>query len=767
MRKMKKLAAVSMVAVMMLSVYGCGGKKSDNKSATNTDAQKVTEDYGPAPVIEDNEDWTTTEEPYVEDDRFTTVEGADVLGINFDDGDVAGFTTYVNGGDYQLYVEDGELVADIATTGKLEHSCQVYYDGFTMAKGCVYTVSFDVRSDAPCNIEWRVQVNGGDYHAYASDKVALTSETQTIDYEFTMDEDSDPAPRLAINMGAFDENGGDPGAHKIYFDNFSLFVKDSSNADKIEGAPTPIQVKVNQIGYEPEDKKTVIVTSKDDDKFKIVDAETGDTVYIGEYGEMAFDSTVNMGVKQGDFSDFKYTGKYKIISSPSGESYDFEIGYNLYDDIYKDVVLMLYRQRCGCEVTEDIAGNFAHDACHTENAIIYGSTSSATVDVSGGWHDAGDYGRYVVSGAKTIQDLFLTYEDFDISADDMGIPESKNGIPDLLDEAKYELDWMLKMQDKESGGVYHKVTALVFPETVLAVDETDQLVLAPISYAATGDFAAVMAKASVLYSEYDKDFAASCLEAAEKAYAYLEANEGMKGYKNPEEIVTGEYPDNAIADEKFWAASELYLATKDGKYLDVVNEMVNDRPATGLGWADIGGYALYDLAKSSDIDSAANESAKTALLEAADKLMAKCKKEPFFMGLGTNYPWGSNMNIANNGMLLLMANIISPNEEYAEYAQRHRDYIFGVNGTGYCYVTGYGDLYPEHTHHRPSQVLKETMPGMLVGGPDNALEDPYAKAVLHGYAPALAYVDNEQSFSCNEVTIYWNSPLIYLMGAFQ
>ncbi|MBQ9233245.1 MAG: glycoside hydrolase family 9 protein [Lachnospiraceae bacterium] len=766
MRKMKKIAAVSMAAVIMLSAYGCGGKKSDDNAATNTDAERVTEDLGPAPVIEDNEDWTTTEEPYVEDNRFTTVEGADVLGINFDDGDTSGFTTYVNGGEYSIYVEDGELVADIIRTGSVEHGCQLYYDGFTMARGCVYTVSFDVHSDIPCNLEWRIQVNGGDYHAYASEKVALTSEVQSIDYQFTMNEESDPAPRFAINMGAFEENGGDVGAHKIYFDNFSLFVTDSSNAEKIEGAPTPIQVKVNQIGYAPDDYKTVVVTSKEDEKFKIVDAETGDTVYIGEYGDKLYDTSVESGVRLGDFSDFKYSGKYKIVSSPSGESYDFEIGYDLYDDIFKDVILMLYKQRCGCEISEDIAGDFAHAACHTENAIVYGSTSSSTVDVSGGWHDAGDYGRYVVPGAKTVQDLFLTYEDFNISADDIGIPESGNGIPDLLDEAKYELDWMLKMQDQESGGVYHKVTALVFPETVLAVDETDQLVLAPISYAATGDFAAVMAKASVLYAEYDKDFADKCLEAAKNAYAFLEANEDMKGYKNPEEIVTGEYPDGTIADEKMWAAAELYLATKDDKYLSVVKEMVADKPSKGLGWADIGGYALYDLANANDVDESVKESAKTVIINGADTLLERCKKAPFFMGLNS-YPWGSNMSIANNGMLFLMANRISPNVDYAEYAQRHRDYIFGVNGTGYCYVTGYGDLSPEHTLHRRSQVLGETMPGMLVGGPDNALEDPYAKAVLYGYAAALAYVDNEQSYSCNEITIYWNSPLIYLMGAFQ
>ena len=114
-------------------------------------------------------------------------------------------------------------------------------------------------------------------------------------------------------------------------------------------------------------------------------------------------------------------------------------------------------------------------------------------------------------------------------------------------------------------------------------------------------------------------------------------------------------------------------------------------------------------------------------------------------------------------MDLLAAANLTGDAKYTEYAQKMRDYIFGVNPTGYCYVTGYGSLTPNATHHRPSQVLKETMPGMLVGGANNNLDDPYANAVLYGIAPGRAYVDNEQCYSCNEVTIYWNSPLIYLL----
>lgn len=763
MRKFKKLLAVSTALMMMLSMSACGkNDKKDNK-ATGTDASvEVSTGTDSSNEIVDDGNWPTTEavEP---EQRFVTVEGADVIGRTFDDNEVDGFVTYANGGDFTLKGENQELVADIAGHGTKEHSCQIYFDGFTMAKGCEYTVSFDVRCDVERIVEWRVQVNGGDYHAYASDKITISPETQTVTKTFTMEENSDPAPRFVVNMGMFD-GMSEVGPHKIYFDNISLFVTDSANAEEIKGAPVPNPVKVNQIGYAPDDVKTVVTTSKEDEKFKVVNAETDETVYVGKYNdELIYDPSVVSVVKQGDFSELKTPGRYKVLSSPSGYSYEFSIGDNLYDDIYKDVVLMLYSQRCGCVVDKNIAGDFGHEACHTGEAVVYGETAS--YDVSGGWHDAGDYGRYVVPGAKTVQDLLLAYEDFDYAADDIGIPESGNGVPDLLDEARYELDWMLKMQDAATGGVYHKVTALVFPETVLAVDETDQLVLAPISYTATGDFAAVMAKASVLYRDFDNDFADKCLEAAKSAYAFLEANEGMESYFNPEEIVTGEYPDSFLSDEKLWAAAELYIATGDDTYKNGVNSVLADKYKDGLGWASIGSYAVYDLAKADGIDEAVKNKAKEDFLASADKIVDSCKESSLFISL-TSFPWGSNMNVADDGSLLLMASNLTGDSKYLEYAQKQRDYLFGVNGPAYCFVTGYGSLSPVSTHHRPSQVLQKTMPGMLVGGPNQGLNDPYAVAVLTGYAPALCYVDNEQSFSCNEVTIYWNSPLIYLLTGF-
>ena len=755
--RFKKLTAVVLAAAMVCSMAGCGGKKE-------TPSEETTE-----PVATQN-DASETEEPSEEASEESTEQqkledGQVIFDINFDDGDRHGFTEYSNGGNFTMAVEDGQLVVDIASCGMLDYANQVYMDGFALSKGCVYTYSFDISCDIERTLEWRLQINGGDYHAYVGDVIEVGPETSHVTLDFEHTEDSDPAPRLCFNMGKQENMASDPGKHKVYIDNLSLVVKDASNAETIEALPENPKVNVSQVGYKTTDVKTVISADEADTSFQVINKDTGEVALEGTYEAAAFDAATNANVKHGDFSSLTEPGTYYIVSGDN-ETYEFTVSDDVYEDIYKDIVIMLYNQRCGIELDSAISGDFAHGPCHTGEAVVYGTNEKK--DVSGGWHDAGDYGRYTVSGAKTIQDLFLAYEDFGVEDDDLGIPESGNSIPDLLDEAKYELDWMLKMQDDATGGVYHKVTCLVFPETVMPEEETDQLYLAPISTTATGDFAAVMAKASVLYAEYDPDFAKKCLAAAEKAWDYIADSDDKEGFTNPEEIVTGEYPDKSTKDEVFWACSELYLATGDEKYKTAIDENLTAKVKAGQGWATVGTYAFYDLLKSdADITPETREKCQEKFDERLDLVLSFAEEDQYYMLMGTSYPWGSNMSVANNGMLLLMADKLSGSDTYSELAKRQLDYLFGANSVGYCFVTGYGTVSPVNTHHRPSQALGKTMPGMLVGGPDNALEDSYAKAVLANSAPAQCYVDNAQSYSCNEITVYWNSPLIYLLSAYK
>ena len=689
-------------------------------------------------------------------------DGDKIIDVNFDDNDISKFFTYTNGGACEIKADDGQLAVNITKTGDKDYSNQVYYDGFALNQNCVYTYSFDISSDVNRSVEYRLQINGGDYHAYMSDHVDVTSEVTHVSVDFEMTEESDPAPRLVFNMGIM-EGMTDPGEHNIFIDNIVLEVKDSSKAATVAALPNYVNVGVNQLGYKPEDEKIVSVKSDDDkeEEFIICDAASNETVYVGTLSEPIFDYGSQYLIKQADFSDYNVPGSYYIYTA-EGASYTFEIKDDPYTDIYNDAILMLYKQRCGTPTDADIAGDFAHEACHTGEALVW-DDQSKSFDVTGGWHDAGDYGRYVVAGAVAVADLLEAYEDFEVTSDEVGIPESGNGIPDILDEAKYELDWMLKMQDPESGGVYHKVTCAAFPETVGPEEETDQLYLSPISQAATGDFAAIMAKASMVYKDIDPDFSVTALAAAQKAWDYLVADEKDKGFRNPKGIDTGDYSDDHLTDERYWASVELYLAG-DESMEEYINKYASDEKLKlGLGWADVGSYADYDLAKCTTGEIA--DIGITHLTELADEMLAQADNGGYFMGFGSGFEWGSNMRIGNNGQLLYMASKVTGDDSYSSLAGMQLDYLLGNNPLGYCFVTGYGTLSPQNPHHRPSQVAGKAMTGMLVGGANRSLNDPYAVAVLSEESAAMCYVDNVQSYSTNEITIYWNSPLIYLLSA--
>lgn len=758
MRKCKKVTSILLATAMVLSLAGCG------KGQQETVTEEVTTEAASEEVTEE----VTTEE----------AQGNLITNGDFSDG-TNHFNVYTNGGNCNIDVNaDTELQVDISKTGSVEHGVQIYYDGFEMKEGVVYQFSFDVHGTMQRDFEWRIQLNGGDYHAYYSEKVNVTEEVQHISTQFTMNEASDPAPRLCFNMGfmsSMEEAGMDPSAieeHSIMLDNLCLeVVDDSAQAAEAEAVAVP-KAKVDQLGYKPNDTKTAVFADleSDDTTFQVVDAGSGEVVYEGTMTSAESHEDTGETNCQGDFSQVTKEGTYKIVTGKGEESVEFTIGENVYDDTFQNVVKMLYLQRCGTELTEALAGDYAHPVCHGDQATIYGTDTK--IDVSGGWHDAGDYGRYVVSGAKAVADLLLAYEkNPDAFGDNCGIPESGNGVNDALDEARYELDWMLKMQDTSSGGVYHKVSCKVFPETVMPQDETDELVVCPISKTATEDFAAVMAMASRMYQDVDSDFANRCLEAAKKAWAYYAEHKNDNGFSNPSDVVTGEYPDSNSRDEYFWASAELYKTTEDAMYKDAMADMVDNGNLNSygsFGWQNVTGYGAYAALTTPALqtdNSNLLKTIETAFFGAADNAVAVSQKNGYLADKEDSYEWGSNMGVANSGMLLCLANEIKSNEEYVACAKNQLHYLFGVNATGYCFVTGAGTLSPENPHHRPSQVLEKCMPGMLVGGPDSALEDPYAQAVFTETPAAKCYADNAQSYSCNEVTIYWNSPLIYLMAA--
>jgi len=754
---MKRIISMILAASMLVSLCACTAKPEDTTPVvTESDVVQIERLPDVFSELRPVEDFAAIGENVVKDAGFDSTE---LLWTPYEE----------SGGSAELRVSGGEFLIDIADGGKVSHAVQVYYDGVKLHQYAKYTFSFDARCTIPDKkIEARLQVNGGDYHAYAMMQPALGETTQHYEIDFTMEEKTDISPRLCFNLGpALDgsDEGRDMTNYKVYLDNISVICTDNSKVE-FEAEDVTKNININQLGYAPDAVKTAVFRGDAViDKFDVVD-EDGNVVYTGEITGPVKNYTAYEYNWYGDFSAVTEPGTYKIVAQEFGDSYFFEIGEDVYKNAFADIVKMFYMQRCGCELTSEYAGDFAHAACHNTPARIYGTND--TLDVSGGWHDAGDYGRYIDPAAKTVADLLMAYGAAPQAfGDDTGIPESGNGISDILDEVRYELEWMLKMQDPKSGGVYHKVTCADFPGNVMPEEETAELILSPISRTATYSFAATMAMAYRYYKDVDDEFAQTCLDAAYNAYEFGQTST-ILGFRNPEDITTGEYGDGVFADEHFWASCELLSITGDTEtYNPEIQKRLKPAVYAGLGWADMGAYGLYTYMTMDEsyMDAEIKEVILHALTGKSDNYVKASAENGYHISLPINgYVWGSNMTVANNAMYMLMANDFAANEDYVHYAKEHVNYLFGVNPVSYSFITGYGTISPNGTHHRPSIALEKTMPGMLVGGPNMNLEDPFALSTLSTAAPACCYIDNTNAYSLNEITIYWNSPLVYVMA---
>lgn len=760
----RNVIATILATVMLTGLVACG-------EANNTEAAATAPQTEEASAVENSEDAEaeeTDEAPEVKEKPYE-------LNVNllenggFDDG-LTGWALYTSkGGDAEFSNVDGVGVLKVKNTGAVNYAIQPYYDGFALLYGGVYEFSFDISSTVPRNLESRIQVNGGDYHAYVLNYYDLTESMETYTCTFRMEEGNDPAPRVCFNLGTPDGESN-VGEHEIHIDNVSLKIVDDTDIVIEEVVDNTINVNCNQVGFLPKARKTAVSkVSKAGDSFDIVDAASGSVVYSGTFEKMVDSEAAGESLAQAVFTDFDKEGTYKIVIADGSESYPFNVSSNVYDDLLADSFKFFYSQRCGTELDSSIVGDFAHVACHTSDAIIYGTDKTKTV--LGGWHDAGDYGRYTVPGAVAAADLLLAYEDSPEiwngdNGDNTGIPESGNGIPDILDEVRYELEFLMMMQDEATGGVYHKISCKEFPEFVMPEEETEDLYLAPISHTATGDLAAILAKASVVYRDIDGEFADKCLKMAKKSWDYLEADPATKGYKNPEDILTGEYPDTRDGDERYWAATELYNATGDSKYADFIAEKINVGVNHGYGWAAVSSYGnmtylnMDESKTNPDIVAAIKE----GIIAEADKYVANVDSDGYMCDLGLGYVWGSNMNVSNNARMMIDAYKITGDAKYEQAAYDQISYLLGQNAVSYCFLSGYGTISPVNAHHRPSMATNYVLSGMVIGGPNKNLDDPYAKATLIDLPPAKCYADSNQAYSVNEVTIYWNSPFVYLLG---
>jgi len=537
-------------------------------------------------------------------------------------------------------------------------------------------------------------------------------------------------------------------------------------------------IRLNQIGFLPYTQKIAAVVNTDATSFEIIDT-LNNVVFSSSLGKEKVWVSSGETVRIADFSLLSTEGVYKLRVPEYGESFRFTISNSVFTNVNNAVVKAFYFNRASIELLEEFAGDYARPEGHPDTIVIIHPQAAGPVRVAGdtikaakGWYDAGDYNKYIVNSGITTGTLLQAYENYSNHFDttQWNIPESSNNIADLLDEIKWNLDWMITMQDPADGGVYNKTTDAKFggmelphvsPVTRYAVGK---------GTAAAYDFAAVMAKASRVYKNVDAIFADSCLQVAKKAWAWATSNPN-KPFYNPSAsgiypaVSTGGYGDSNFGDEKLWAAAELLIATKDeDKYASSI-------PLNGSfdtpNWNSVGTMGLFTLytnrAEIADIIDSNIVIAR--IVERADILLDfQTNYNPYKVSI-SNFNWGSNGDVANQGIIHLYAYNITNNQAYYNAALSSYDYILGRNATEYSFITGIGAKSSQNIHHRPSEGdnIPGSVPGFLAGGPNKNAGDNCSGA--YSSYSAKAYKDETCSFSTNEIAINWQAPMTFLSHA--
>ncbi|WP_145712451.1 glycoside hydrolase family 9 protein [Chitinophaga japonensis] len=557
-------------------------------------------------------------------------------------------------------------------------------------------------------------------------------------------------------------------------------------------AQPPVRpIRLNQCGYYPlADKIAVVAGATPSTQFFILDANGQDTVYTGQLGAPVTSANSSLSTRKIDFSDLQRTGHYIIAVPGLPPSYPFQVRPQTHYAAAAALLKGYYYQRVSMPLEATYAGRWARPAGHPDTAVLVHPSAATTqrpagtvISSPGGWYDAGDYNKYIVNSGITMGTLLAAYEDFTAYFDTLhtNIPESRNGIPDILDETLYNLRWMLTMQDPYDGGVYNKCTNASFDGMVMpGVTKAPRYVVQK-GTAATLDFAAVMAQAGRVYRRFNKELPGlsdSCLQAAIRAWQWAEQHpalaydqDKMNRQYSPK-VTTGGYGDRTFTDEKFWAGAELLASTGRQQYYDAIAPYLSDSLSLP-SWAGVhllGGYTLLRFAKQlPGRHAAALQSLKARFIRLADTYLPHVAGSAFHTVMGKSrrdFIWGSSAVAANQGIVLLNAYLLTKDRKYVDNALTNLDYLLGRNATGYCFVTGIGSYATMHPHHRPSIAdgIADPVPGLLAGGPNPGRQD---QCHYDHTEPETAYSDTDCSFASNEIAINWNAPAVYLAAGLE
>ena len=698
-------------------------------------------------------------------------------------------------------VENGEFCVEVTDKGSANWDVQFRHREMTIRKGHRYLMRFRARSSQPTSIRPKVGMAGPPYREYFWQEIDLGAAPQVFEYEFTMQHDDDPTAELAFHIGGDLARNVKP-PYTVCVDDVEL--DDPQYVAANSGPAIPIAaVRVNQVGYFPSLAKFATIKREGPPVAWELRNDKGAAVLAGTTTAFGKDAASGETVHLADFSGYTKSGKGYTLAVGGDKSHAFDIAEDLYGVLKYQALAYFYHNRSGIEIALPHATEKAwtRPAWHlTDKAVPFEPSTGRgyELDVSGGWYDAGDHGKYVVNGGIAVWTLLNQYERAqhlgssvrEFADGTMNIPEKQNGIPDLLDEARWELAFLLKMQVPEgkplAGMAHHKVHDVEWTALATRPDENKmKRTLRPPSTAATLNLAATAAQASRIFKAIDAPFAGTCLRAAERAWKAAKARPDMFAPASDAKG-GGPYDDKNVDDEFYWAAAELFVTTGDAAYRDfmirsryykavpaILGEGQDGGSSSAMSWQSTQALGSISLAVVPNALPPGDVAAvRKNLLATADAFLQMTQgqghRTPFKPGPKGDYPWGSNSFVLNNAMVLALAHDISKDAKYLNGVVQAMDYILGRNPLDQSYVTGHGERPLQHPHHRfwarqANPAFPGPPPGAVSGGPNSGLQDPYVQAAgLSGCAPQKCFVDHIEAWSANEITINWNAPLAWV-----
>jgi endoglucanase len=504
-----------------------------------------------------------------------------------------------------------------------------------------------------------------------------------------------------------------------------------------------------------------------------------------------------------DFSAVTDTGRFHI-HDPANDTHSdaFIIDPAVYDPVLRAAVRMFFYQRVGFAKLAPFAGtNWVDTASHEQDAHarpVWDQENAAWAkDLSGGWYDAGDYNKYTEWTARVVMELLLAYRQRpDVFTDDFGLPESGNGVPDLLDEVKWGLDWLLRMQE-ESGALLGKVSVLGHVSSSPPGTDLHPRYYGPVSTEATAAGAAAFALAATVYEEIGlPEYAASLTTAAIDAWQWTMANPEVPFDNSGFESASPARNPYETRMNRLMAAIMLFERTGDPDYRDYVDSHYDQ--AQPIQWWYFYAFeaelqkALVHYAgltnATASVAATIRQRMETSLngAEFLEAWQTEADAYRAYLKDG-DYTWGSNRTKAQVGSLFMNLDLLGIDSARSGMrrtaAMGYLHYLHGVNPVAQVYLSNMYDVGATRSvntmyhmwftdgsdwDHALTSPKGGPAPGYLVGGPNRYYsgtvtaigEQPYQKAYLDWNTSWP-----ENSWEITEPAIYYQSAYIHLLAA--